>query len=409
MPASILSACRALRSVVANFDAGAYSGADCAELVEELSATEKACAGARLLAASRAIECKAHEQKGFGDGADWLATQTGTTPTEAKRNLNTAGQLGERTKDALLAGKLSLDQAEEITNTAKEAPDSEGELVNLAGKTDLSRLRYEARDRRLEVIKREDLHRRQHKARRFHAGKNWLGMITGSFELPPEVGLPLIRRLELRAHKLRQAAKQAAKADPNVEVESWDAYAADALVELLSGSDESKPRAANTELFVVCDLRAWRRGHTHEGEPCHILDGGPIPVDLAKQLSADAFLNVVLHDGVDIITLTRLGRHIPAHLRAALDLGDPPDFTGKKCADCGKRHGLQLDHVDPVANDGPTSYANLKPRCYNDHRRKTEQDRDAGLLNPGRRRKEPANATDQVGRSSEGPDPPQRS
>ncbi|HEX6393999.1 MAG TPA: HNH endonuclease signature motif containing protein [Acidimicrobiales bacterium] len=131
---------------------------------------------------------------------------------------------------------------------------------------------------------------------------------------------------------------------------------------------------------ILCDIRAWRRGHTHEGEPCHIVDGGPITPELAKELAKDAFINAVLHDGVDIIKLARFGRHIPAHLRAALDIGDPPDFDGKKCADCGKRHRLQLDHVDPVANNGPTSYKNLQPRCYTDHQAKTEQDRKAGLL-----------------------------
>ena len=346
-----------------------------------------------MIAATRAVQCKSHEQKGFKDGADWLATQSGTTPGEAKRNLSTAGKLGEKTKDALLAGKLSLDQAEEITNTASEVPGSEEELVELAPTTDLNQLRQAARDRRLEAMDRNDLHRQQHKARRVHTGRNRLGMVCGSFELPPEVGVPFVRRLELRANKLRNAAKQRAKEDPSLEVEAWEAYAADALVEMISSPDTPSGRP-RTELMIVCDLRAWRRGHAHEGEPCHILDGGPIPPDLAKELAKDAFLSVVLHDGVDIITLTRFGRYMPAHLRAALDIGDPPDFTGKKCVDCGKRHGLQMDHVNPVANGGPTSRENLKPRCYSDHQRKTEQDRKAGLLKP-RRKAEDA-----------GPDPP---
>ena len=33
-----------------------------------------------------------------------------------------------------------------------------------------------------------------------------------------------------------------------------------------------------------------------------------------------------------------------------------------------------------MANDGPTSYENLKPRCPPHHRKKTEADRLAGLL-----------------------------
>ena len=380
MPASIIEAVDHLLAAMAGFDAGTYTGSDCARLVEKLSVAEKTCAGVRLLAASRAVQCKAFEEKGFNDGADWLARQSGTTPGEAKRNLNTAGRLGDKTKDALLAGKLSLDQAEEITNTASEVPGSEEELVELAPTTDLTQLRHEARDRRLGAMDRNDLHRQQQKSRRVYTGRNQLGMVCGGFELPPEVGVPFVRRLELRAHKLRNAAKQRAKEDPSFEVEAWDAYAADALMEMINQADGTGPRAGQIELSIVCDLRAWRRGHTHEGEPCHIVDGGPIPVELARELARDAFLNAVLHDGVDILALARFGRHIPAHLRAALDIGDPPDFSGKKCVDCGKRHGLQMDHVNPVANGGPTSLDNLKPRCYNDHQRKTEQDRKAGRL-----------------------------
>jgi 5-methylcytosine-specific restriction endonuclease McrA len=74
-------------------------------------------------------------------------------------------------------------------------------------------------------------------------------------------------------------------------------------------------------------------------------------------------------------------------LRTALELGGPPDFNGNVCAapGCDRRYHLQRDHIDPVANDGPTSYANNQMLCPPDHRIKTEHDRKAGLL----RRKKP--------------------
>jgi 5-methylcytosine-specific restriction endonuclease McrA len=65
-----------------------------------------------------------------------------------------------------------------------------------------------------------------------------------------------------------------------------------------------------------------------------------------------------------------------------LDLGPAPGFTGAECADCGRHFGLEYDHVDPVANRGPTTLANLQPRCWPDHQAKTERDREAGLLGP---------------------------
>ena len=96
--------------------------------------------------------------------------------------------------------------------------------------------------------------------------------------------------------------------------------------------------------------------------------------------------------------MKHFGRHIPAEVRSALDLGDPPDFKGAVCDDCGKRHGLEYDHVDPFSNGGPTSYDNLKARCYTDHHAKTEQDRKAGLLKPRGRPNDAGHAG--------GPDPP---
>jgi hypothetical protein len=135
-------------------------------------------------------------------------------------------------------------------------------------------------------------------------------------------------------------------------------------------------------MVVVVDLNAFRRGHTHPGEVCHIVGGGPLPPDVARQIAGDAFLKVAFHDGVDIHTISHLGRHIPVELRTALELGDPPGFDGAACVDCGRGHGLQWDHVDPVGHQGPTSYRNLQARCWSDHHEKTERDRKAGLLEP---------------------------
>ena len=55
------------------------------------------------------------------------------------------------------------------------------------------------------------------------------------------------------------------------------------------------------------------------------------------------------------------GRSIPAELRTALELGDPERLDGAVCVEdgCDRRYGLEWDHDDPVANDGPTSYENL--------------------------------------------------
>jgi hypothetical protein len=75
---------------------------------------------------------------------------------------------------------------------------------------------------------------------------------------------------------------------------------------------------------------------------------------------------------------------MPAHLRTALELGRPPDFDGVGCARCGRRFGLQWDHVNPRANGGGWSIHNNQLLCWACHHDKTEADRRSGLLGPGR-------------------------
>ena len=96
-----------------------------------------------------------------------------------------------------------------------------------------------------------------------------------------------------------------------------------------------KGKAGRADMVIVCDLNAWRRGHPREGEPCHIIGGGPIPVSLAKELGRDAFLKAVLHTGIEIHTIAHFGRRYPAVLRTALMLGAPPAFEGPICSEPG--------------------------------------------------------------------------
>jgi hypothetical protein len=186
--------------------------------------------------------------------------------------------------------------------------------LEVARSGDLSEVRDHARERKLAVSDVDDLHRQQHSARRFRYWKDCTGMVCFAGALPSESGVPLVPRLELAAYRARGAAGE--------DREGWEAYAADAFVQLVSGA--GPPGPVRTELVVVCDLNAWRRGHAHPGEPCHIIDGGPIPVDVAKQLCTDAFLKGVITDGVNVHTVQHFGRYRPAELQTALDLGPGP-------------------------------------------------------------------------------------
>jgi hypothetical protein len=379
MSSAVLSVATAasFRQTLAGFEPELLSGADCAALAEELALTEKACAAARLLAAARAVACGAHQARGFSDGAAWMARQVGGTTGQARQALETAAGLKDcpDTQTALLAGELSLLQAAEIARTESETPGAEAELLELARNSDLGQLRDKAREHRQANTDVHELHRQQLRARHFRHWRDRLGMVCFTGALPPETGVPFINRLELAAQRARRAVYQ-----NGGERERFEAYAADALAAMAAG--EGPARSSRADLVIVCDILAWRRGHTHPGEVCQVIGGGPIPVELAHELGKDAFLKAVLHDGVAVHTVKHFGRHFPAELRTALDLGPVPAFTGAECGECRSRFGLEYDHVNPVANKGETSLSNVRALCWDDHQAKTERDRQAGLLGP---------------------------
>lgn len=374
MAVPLLDVARTLRHALAELDPSLVTGDDAALLAEELAATEKACAAGRARAAVRAAECRSHERRGFPDAADWLARAAGTSRGDAAAAMATAAAADRlpATAASLAAGRLSLGQAQVIARTEAECPGSEADLLALAQGSSLASLQDEARRRRLAAVDPDELHRRQHRARELRHWRDELGMVRLAGALPPEVGVPIVNRLDAGADRLRRAATAG-------EPEPRAAYAADALVSLMSRQGIGK---GSTDLVLVCSLDAYRRGHVHDGEACHVVGGGPVPVSVVRRIGSDAFLKAVLHEGVRIDTVAHFGRHIPAELRTALDLGPPPHFEGVVCDHdgCGRCYGLEWDHVDPVANGGATSYDNLRARCWPHHRAKTERDRQAGWL-----------------------------
>jgi hypothetical protein len=402
---SVLELTRTLRAALISFCPDDYSGDDCAVLAEELAAVEKVSAAARVRAAARAGSCGAHRERGFADVSDWMARATGSTAGAVKTALETVAAIAAQpeAKAALDAGVISLAQARELVKTEAAVPGSSADLLEVASSQSLRALKDEARDRRLRAIDPDELHALQH-ARMYH--RHWttaLGTIRYEGELPPEYGVLFTNRLDAETDRLWLKAHQAAgqqiftdsrndaddggpsegverSADGRAEIRR-SALAAQAFVQMVENGS-GKGKANRADLVIVCDLQAYRRGHTHDGEPCHIVGSGPIPVAVAKELGQDAFLKAVLHTGTEIHTIAHFGRRYPAVLRTALDLGAPPKFNGNVCAapGCGRRYHLQDDHIDPVANGGKTTYTNSQPLCPPDHRLKTERDRKAGLL-----------------------------
>jgi hypothetical protein len=226
---SLVERARGLRESLRVFDAGLLSGADCAAVVRELALLEKACASAKARAAARAADCGAHREAGFADAADWLARASGSSTGAAKTALETNAGLGlcPETAAALAAGEVSVEQAHEITKTEAARPGSEAELLEAARTKGLAALREQARKCRHEAIGVEELHRRQHQARSFRHWRNELGNIAFAGQLPPEIGVPFVNRLDTECDRVRRDAKRRV-AGTDEPLEARECYAADA-------------------------------------------------------------------------------------------------------------------------------------------------------------------------------------
>jgi 5-methylcytosine-specific restriction endonuclease McrA len=190
------------------------------------------------------------------------------------------------------------------------------------------------------------------------------------------VGVPIISRLEAETDRIRRAARREGSDEPRA------AHAADALVKMLTGKGKGKSDRA--DMVIVYDRSAAAMSEDGQGQ-ARIVGGGPIPMAEARRLAERSFVKALIHDGTRVETVKHIGRNLPAELRTVLELGDPPEFNGLTCIDCGKRYGLERDHVDPVANGGLTAYDNMAGRCWECHQKKTEADRRAGLLGENRK------------------------
>lgn len=386
--AEVASAVVHLRSVLLRLDPSTLSGSEAARGAETVASLEKALVATRCRLALRAADCGEHTKAGSHSAADWMGRMAGVTREEARSQLaavessaTVPGLAG-----AVASGSLSWRQAGEIAETEALVPGSGSDLLRRARGASLKWLRDEARRVREAAVTPEDLAARQRAARGLRTWKDKLGMIRGTFGLCPIEGVSLLKRLQAETDRRFRAARRAGDDETTSEQ-----LAADALVRLLNGEDGfgsasgAGPGSASrgAEVVVVADLASLLTGSVQPGGTCHVMGGSPIPVSEAVALAQGAFIKAVLHDGTEVTHVAHYGRRrkLPAVLATALRLGAPPLFHGVACQDgCGCELGLQWDHIDPVANGGPTSMANLQGLCKSGHKAKTARDRAAGLL-----------------------------
>ena len=84
-------------------------------------------------------------------------------------------------------------------------------------------------------------------------------------------------------------------------------------------------------------------------------------------MAEDAYLKVIVTDGADVRAVAHESRYIPARLRSALEARD------QVCCvpGCAVSRFLEIDHIEPVAEGGLTTFENLARLCSFHHALKT--------------------------------------
>ncbi len=359
-----------LRTALVDYQPERITGADAARLLTGFAAIEKLAAGGKLLSARRVESSNVWRRQGHRSAAAHVAEATGSGLGPAINALKAARCLGSlpATDDAMRNGRLSETQVKEIAGAAILQPDAEQELVDAANKQPLNVLKLRCRRVRAAGVDQDQAYEKIRRGRYLHNWTDHDGAVRFDARLTPDEGGRLVAAVKAETSRLAADGRRAGCEEPP------RALAADALVGLAcrrddrSGSDRGSPGPA-AMVHVRVDHEALMRGHLELGEVCEIPGIGPIPVEVARRLAADSILSVLITDGVDVTSVAHAGRTIPAAIRTALIERDPTCVV----PGCDIREALEIDHVTPFAEGGPTSLGNLARLCHWHHYLKTHQ------------------------------------
>ena len=354
-----------LREVSSRINVEAYDGKAAAELVGIGDEIRRCGDSLRTVAVGQVERTNGWKGEGARSISEWLSSETDCPQYEAQAVVVLANQLHHLpvTQEALRSGALSNAQAVEVARGAIVSPNSESQLLSLARHATVRDLR-DATNRVVAAATDEaSRHKRIHKNRCL---KTWTDQ-DGAFNLKAQMTVANGALVMAALKPLQDEIFKAARKSGNHETP--EAYAADALMALCDAKTASTTKTGrpNVVMNIRVDLAAIKRGRTEHGEVCEIAGVGPIPVATAIEYLGEAFLKLLILDGVDIKTVAHMGRHIPAPLRTAVEERD------RVCQvpTCDMTIGLEIDHIVPFAEGGPASLENLVRLCKRHHLQKT--------------------------------------
>ena len=352
-----------------------YTGAEAAEGIKEIAKLERLLAGARIRLAKR-IDDSVSGAEGEDGPESWLAKQTGQSPKDAAKDIDTSKTLDDldATDEALANGDLSPTQAHEVSSAAATDPSAEKGLLETAKSSSVPELRRKAKKVRAAATNNEDKAKAAHENRDLYSG---VDEETGEAWFHGKG--PADRVAQILAHLEPWIQAEFAKARREGRYERRGAYAFDALGEALAfaaecraGGTGSAPAGQSrvgppATILVQADLTAIRRGHTIPGETCEIDGLGPVSIEALRAFLPQAAIDLILTDGIDVFNVTHFGRRANAKQQVVLD------WFGGECSrrGCTATRHLQVDHRIDWATIKITELRNLDWLCVDCHRRKT--------------------------------------
>jgi hypothetical protein len=390
-----------LASVVADLDPDRLSGPDATTLYRALAEVERLVVAGKALVSPRIEASGVWKAGGHRDAAALLAELEGISPGQARRTLEVGQRLTALpgTEAAARTGSLSGPKLTALTEAALADPTKEGELLQGADSEPLALVTERCRRARATAASADPTAtlRAIHARRHFRSWTDPEGAFCYEGRDTADRGAQLMSVLTQAATALRRARRRAGE-----PAEPEGAFRADALYALLTrpagspapgddpgddpdGEPAPRPRPGpdraplppelqavvdrppRCTVIVRVDRDALVRGTLEPGERCELDGAGPIPVAMARSLASDAFLALLFHQAGDIQAVSHLGRTIKRTLRTALVSRD------RRCVvpGCGATTGLEIDHILPFGEDGPTELNNLALLCHHHHHLKT--------------------------------------
>ena len=398
-------------------DVDRITGADAVTLYTLWVQVDRRSLSAKTSLAPRIDASGVWRDTGHGSAAALLAGLEGVTTGAARTTLDVGRRLQHLpdTEDAVRHGTLSGPQAAELSGAAVLDPGTEGELLAGAADEPLQKTRERCARARAAAAQADPLAalRRTRAGRSFH----WWTDADGAFRYEgrdtAERGARIIAQIRHTTARLQRTAKTQVdppegearttqanhqadaayalltadvslvdarhRGDADTTTDTGTATGSDASSDIDEGppegqiavqpgiADDAGPRGVppspsdvidrppGCSLTVLVDLDALLRGTTIPGETCEIVNQGPIPVAMARDLADDSFLRLAFHRAGDIRAISHRGRTINRLLRTALALRDH-----SRCVvpGCTTTYGLEIDHVIGWARGGPTELDN---------------------------------------------------